>query len=133
LNTANVFLTAWQIGCALAPNPSALIGFRFLAGVGGSACLTIGGGIISDLFAVEQRGMANAMFSIGPLFGPVIGPIIGGFIAQRAGWRWVYWVLLAACGTLTLGNIALNSETNPVVLVRRRTEKLRKELNRTDL
>jgi MFS family permease len=110
-----------------------LIGFRFLAGIGGSACLTVGGGIISDLFPIEQRGTANAMFSIGPLFGPVIGPIIGGFIAQRAGWRWVYWVLVAACGSLTLGNIVLNSETNPVVLARRRTEKLRKELSRPGL
>lgn len=133
LNAANIFLTAWQIGCALAPNVGALIGFRFLAGVGGSACLTIGGGIISDLFPVAERGRANAMFSIGPLFGPVIGPIIGGFISQRAGWRWVYWVLLCACGVTTLGNIALNSETNPVVLLRRKTENLRKELNQPGL
>ncbi|KAL3442846.1 MFS general substrate transporter [Aspergillus insuetus] len=133
LNTANVFLTAWQIGCALTPNVSSLISFRFLAGMGGLACLTVGGGIISDLFPIEQRGTANAMFSIGPLFGPVIGPIIGGFIAQRTGWRWVYEVLVAACGTLSLGNMVLNSEINPVVLARRRTEKLRKELSRPGL
>jgi MFS family permease len=133
LNAANIFLTAWQIGCALTPSVGALIGFRFLAGVGGSACLTIGGGIISDLFPIAQRGRANAVFSIGPLFGPVIGPIIGGFIAERAGWRWVYWVLLCACGVVTLGNIVLNSETNPVVLIRRKTEKLREELSRPEL
>ncbi|PKX91396.1 MFS transporter [Aspergillus novofumigatus IBT 16806] len=126
LNAANIFLTAWQIGCALTPSVGALIGFRFLARVGGSACLTIGGGIISDLFPIAQRRRANAVFSIGPLFGPVIGPIIGGFIAERAGWRWVYWVLLCACGVVTLGNVVLNSETNPVVLIRRKTEKLRR-------
>lgn len=65
--------TVWEIGCALAPNLGALIGFRLLCGIGGSACLTIGGGVISDLFPVEQRGKANAVFSFGPLFGPVIG------------------------------------------------------------
>jgi multidrug resistance protein len=133
LNIANIFFSVWQIGCALAPNINALIAFRFFAGVGGSACLTIGGGIIADLFVIEQRGLATAMFSIGPLFGPVIGPIIGGFIAQRAGWRWVYWVLLCATSTVTIGNIILNSETNHVVLMQRKTAKLRKELDRPEL
>ncbi|RDW71563.1 hypothetical protein BP6252_08126 [Coleophoma cylindrospora] len=133
LNAANIMLTLWEIGCALAPNIGALIGFRLLCGIGGSACLTIGGGVIADLFPVEQRGKANAVFSFGPLFGPVIGPIIGGFISQRAGWRWVYWILLMACGTVTLANIVVNRETNAVVLIRHKTERLRKELGRPTL
>jgi MFS family permease len=73
------------------------------------------------------------MYAIGALFGPVVGPIIGGFIAQRAGWRWVFWVLLCACGTMTMGNIFLNSETNPSVLIHQKTRRLRKELGRPDL
>jgi multidrug resistance protein len=84
---ANAIFCVFQIGCALAPNESSLIVFRFLAGVGGSGCLTIGGGVIADLFRREERGMATALYGAGPLFGPVIGPICGGFIAQRAGWR----------------------------------------------
>jgi multidrug resistance protein len=87
LGSANVFFTVWQIGCALAPNISSLIVFRFFAGIGGSGCLTIGGGVISDLFRREQRGTATALYSLGPLLGPVIGPICGGFLAERAGWR----------------------------------------------
>lgn len=87
LGAANVFFTLWQIGCALSPSIAALIVFRFFAGIGGSGCLTIGGGVISDLFRREQRGMATAIYSLGPLLGPVIGPICGGFLAQRAGWR----------------------------------------------
>ena len=90
LNVANVILTCWQLGCDLAPSRGAIIGFRFLAGLGGSACLAIGGGVIADLFPIQQRGLANAMFTMGPLAGPVVGPIMGGFIARRAGWRWVY-------------------------------------------
>lgn len=39
LGAANVFFCLWQIGCALAPSISALIVFRFFAGIGGAGCL----------------------------------------------------------------------------------------------
>ncbi|KAJ5460296.1 Major facilitator superfamily domaingeneral substrate transporter [Penicillium daleae] len=133
LNISTSFFVLFQIGCALAPNLSALIVFRLLTGIGGSACLTIGGGVVSDLFEPEQRGMAMSIFGAGPLFGPVLGPICGGFIAQRAGWRWVFWVLVIAGGSFTLFVMIFNRETNPVILVRRKTVLLRKELGRSDL
>ena len=117
LNICNSLLTLWQIGCALAPNIGSLIAFRFLAGAGGSACLSIGGGIIADLFTTQQRGLAASAYTFGALFGPIIGPMIGGFIAQRAGWRWAYWVSLCAAGAVTVG----------------KTIRLRKELNRPEL
>ncbi|CZT08235.1 uncharacterized protein RAG0_13395 [Rhynchosporium agropyri] len=87
LTGANACFCIWQIGCALTPNLSSLIVFRFLAGVGGSGCITIGGGVIADLVEPDQRGLASSLDSLGPLFGPVVGPICGGFIAQRIGWR----------------------------------------------
>ncbi|KAF5487525.1 MFS transporter prlG [Colletotrichum siamense] len=133
LNFANLWLAVWQIPCARAGSIGSLIAFRFLAGVGGAASLTLGGGLISDMFLLEQRGTANSIFSVGPLFGPVLGPILGGFISERAGWRWVYWVLLAACITLAVIVFGFSRETNHVVLLRRRTEKLRKVLGRDDL
>jgi MFS family permease len=70
LTGANVFFCVWQIGAALSPNLSALIVFRFLAGVGGSGCLTIGGGVIADLFHPDRRGLASSVYTFGPLFGP---------------------------------------------------------------
>ena len=73
------------------------------------------------------------MFVLGPLFGPVVGPIIGGFIAERAGWRWVYWVLLIACSIFSIGFLIVGKETNAAVLIRSKTAKLRKETGRTDL
>ncbi|KAJ5652797.1 hypothetical protein N7507_010223 [Penicillium longicatenatum] len=127
LNIMDVFFTLWHIGCALSPNIASLIIFRFLAGVGGSACLSVGGGVIADLFPIHQRGKANAMFTFGPLIGPIVGPILGGFISQRAGWRWVYWVLLITCGVMTCVNVVIGQETNPSVLIHRKTMALRKE------
>ncbi|KAF3074155.1 hypothetical protein CFAM422_003804 [Trichoderma lentiforme] len=133
LSIATSFFVLFQIGCALAPNFASIIVFRLLTGIGGSACLTIGGGVVSDLFEPEQRGVAMAIFSAGPLFGPVLGPICGGFIAQGAGWRWVFWVLVIVGGTFTLFVMIFNRETNPVIIIQRKTDRLRKELNRPEL
>lgn len=69
LTAANVFFCFWQIGCALAPNVEALIVFRFFSGVGGSGCLTLGAGLIADIFRPEERGFAMGMWTVGPLFG----------------------------------------------------------------
>jgi multidrug resistance protein len=133
LNVSNVIFCAFTLGCALAPNLSGLIVMRFLAGIGGSACLTIGAGVISDLFPTEQRGKAMAMYTIGILFGPTVGPVIGGFIAQRAGWRWLFWVILITGVIFSTFIAVLYPESNHVVLLDRKTARLRKELNRPEL
>ncbi|KAF5874111.1 putative mfs multidrug transporter protein [Botrytis fragariae] len=133
LTGGNIIFCVWQIGCALAPSLSTLIGFRFMAGLGGSGCLTIGAGMIADLFHADRRGLATSLFSLGPLFGPVIGPIAGGFVAQRIGWRWVFWILFIAGTIITIGIECLNVETNPRLLIKRKVARLSKELNRSDL
>jgi multidrug resistance protein len=133
LSAANFIFCIWQVGCALAPNLGSLIAFRFLSGIGGSGCLTIGGGVIADLFRIEQRGLATSLYSLGPLFGPVIGPITAGFIAQRAGWRWIFWILLISCGLISTLIFIFNSETNPRVLMQRKTAQLQNELSRPEL
>ncbi|KAL4879900.1 major facilitator superfamily domain-containing protein [Aspergillus karnatakaensis] len=133
LSCANWFFVAWQIGCALAPDIASLIVFRFLAGIGGSGCITLGAGVIADLFPITKRGLATSIWSMGPLLGPVVGPIAGGFVGQSLGWRWVYWLLLIAGGVLSFGIECFNKETYAPVLIRWKMAKLAKELGRSDL
>lgn len=133
LTGANIVFCVWNIGCALAPNLGTLIFFRFMAGIGGSGCLTIGGGVIADLFHADRRGLATSIYTLGPLFGPVVGPICGGFIGQRIGWRWVFWILLIASASVTICIECLTRETNPRVLIARKTKRLQTELNRPEL
>jgi hypothetical protein len=45
----------------------------------------------------------------------------------------VFWLLLIAAGIITIGVEILNGETNPKVLIRRKTKALRKSLNRPEL
>ncbi|KAF7760102.1 hypothetical protein Agabi119p4_10778 [Agaricus bisporus var. burnettii] len=91
LQLSNLFYLVWNLACGFAQNKEQLIAFRLLAGIGGSAPLSIGGGVLSDVWRVEQRGRASAIYSLAPLLGPVIGPICGGWIAMRSTWRWVFW------------------------------------------
>ena len=63
----------------------------------------------------------------------VIGPICGGFIGQRIGWRWVFWILLIAASVVTISIEIFNKETNPRVLMQRKVKRLQKDLGRSDL
>lgn len=92
-HTCNVFFVVFNIACAVSNSLESLIGFRLLAGIAGSAPLTIGAGSMADMIRQERRGAAMAIWAMGPLFGPVIGPIAGGYLTQDLGWRWCFWVL----------------------------------------
>jgi multidrug resistance protein len=133
LSASNVFFVMFQLGCALTPNIGALIAFRFLAGLGGSGCLAVGGGVISDLFLPHERGLATSIYAIGPVFGPIIGPVMGGFIAQKIGWRWIYWILFIASSVMTVIIMLVNRETNHSILIKRKTQRLKEKLKKHDL
>ena len=87
LQLANLFYLCFNLGCGFAQTKAQMIAFRFLSGLGGSAPLAIGGGVLSDLFRPEERGRAISIYSLGPLLGPAVGPIAGGFITEKTTWR----------------------------------------------
>jgi MFS family permease len=85
LQLSNMFFLAFNIGCGFAQTKGQLIAFRFMSGLGGSAPLALGGGLLSDCFRPEERGKSMSVYSIAPLLGPAVGPIAGGFIALKVG------------------------------------------------
>jgi multidrug resistance protein len=91
LQCSNLFFLAWNIGCGFAQNKSQLLAFRLLSGIGGSAPLAIGGGVIGDIWRAEERGQALSIYTLAPILGPVLGPVLGSWVAERASWRWVFW------------------------------------------
>ncbi|KAI7786602.1 hypothetical protein LA080_003331 [Diaporthe eres] len=120
LDISTALFAIWELACALSPNITSLLIFRIFSGLGGSACLSIGGGIVSDLFDSNERGVATAVFALGPLLGPVIGPIVGGFLSQEAGWRWVFWLLFILGFLTLLLQIFASRETNLRVIMARK-------------
>ncbi|KAH0489678.1 hypothetical protein TgHK011_010096 [Trichoderma gracile] len=133
LISANVWFCLWLVGCALAPSLNTLIFFRFMAGVGGSGCQTIGGGVIADIFPITERGKAMTIWMLGPIAGPTVSPVIGGFVTETIGWRWVNWLSCIPAAVVVVAMMFLNRETNHRVLIAWKTEKLRKELGIPEL
>jgi multidrug resistance protein len=97
-NVSNVLFLIFTVACAVSSSLPMLIVFRFFAGAVGSTPISIGGGTFGDLFRVEERGAAMSVWAMGPLLGPVVGPVAGGFLAEAAGWRWVFWLITIAVG-----------------------------------
>lgn len=132
-NSTNILYCLCTVGCALAPNLNFLIGFRFLAGCFGAAPMTIGGGTITDITRPEQRGVAMALFSAGPLLGPVVGPIIGGFLTAAKGWRWVFWLLVIMSGFMSAVTLIFLRETYAPTILARKAARLRKSTGNPEL
>lgn len=63
LQLSNLFFFAFNLGCGFAQNKGELIAFRFLSGLGGSAPLALGGGVLSDCYRAEERGRAISIYS----------------------------------------------------------------------
>lgn len=81
--------------CTTAPSIEALIGWRFVAGVGAGAAAVLEMAIVRDLFegaaARAQFSYVNLVMSIAPL----IAPTIGGWVLTIADWRAIYGILAA--------------------------------------
>ena len=131
LQLGNLFFLAWNVGCGFATSKGQLIAFRFLAGLGGSAPLAIGGGVLADCFTADQRGRAISIYSLMPLLGPAIGPVAGGFISENTTWRWCFWsVSLFTVFVQAFGFFNLR-ETWPPKILGDKAAKMRKETNNT--
>ncbi|KAF2481736.1 major facilitator superfamily domain-containing protein [Neohortaea acidophila] len=127
LQLANVFFIIFNLVCGFAQTIPEILVFRFLAGLGGSAPLGVGGGVLADLFPPEQRGKAIAIYSVAPLLGPALGPVVGGFIAEYSTWRWAFWAVSITCVPIQISGLFFLQETWAPKLLAKKVKKLRKE------
>jgi len=128
-----LFYVVWNLACGFAQNKSQLMAFRFMSGMGGSAPLAIGGGVLSDCFFAEQRGRAISIYSLAPLLGPGIGPIAGGFIAQETTWRWCFYSTSIFTAVVQFFGVFLLRETYAPKLLAWKRDRLIRETGNTQL
>lgn len=124
LQGGNIFFLAFNISCGFAQTKEQLIAFRFLSGLGGSAPLSVGGGVLGDLWRSHERGRAMAIYSLCPVLGPSLGPLAGGFIAENSTWRWAFWATSIADGVILVASMILLQETFGLVLLKKKAKQL---------
>lgn len=133
LDISIVLLFFFNLACGLSRTTTQMCIFRFLAGFSGAAPLSIGAGVLGDLFDDNSRGTAMAFYSLGPTLGPTVAPIMSGFIVENLGWRWVFWILCILNGTAAVCGIIFYRETYSPVLLKQKAKRLRKESGNPDL
>lgn len=147
LQLSNLWYLAWNIGCGFAQSESQLLAFRFLAGIGGSAVLSvkltfvelkvfdmnsplrIGGGFVGDCWVPEERGQPIAIVALAPLLGPVVGPITNAWIAELSTWRWVFWSTSIVDVVIHIVGFFILQETYEPVLLERKAERIRRSMD----
>ncbi|GAA5870597.1 hypothetical protein JCM8547_002057 [Rhodosporidiobolus lusitaniae] len=131
LQYSGVFYAIFNLVCAFATTRGQFIAFRFLAGLGGGAPLSIGAGVLADLWRPEERGKSSALYSLGPLLGPAMGPIFGGWIAEKVpndGYKIVFYATTGFSALVQFIGLFYLKETYGPVLLHRQAQQLKKEM-----
>ena len=92
--------------CGLSQSLVEIVVFRLMQGLFGAALVPLSQGILLDVYTVEERGSAMALFGVSVMVGPVLGPVIGGWLTENVSWRWVFYINVPI-GALALVGISL--------------------------
>lgn len=68
LQSAYMFFLVFCLACGFAQTKGQFFAFRLISGLGGSAPLAIGPGVLADLWPPEQRGKAIGFYTFGKEF-----------------------------------------------------------------
>jgi EmrB/QacA subfamily drug resistance transporter len=87
-----VLFTVASLACGLAPNPTLLIVFRAVQGIGAALLMPQTMAIIIGTFPADRRGTALGIWGAVAGLATVAGPTLGGVLVTYASWRWIFIV-----------------------------------------
>ncbi|KAF8126630.1 MFS general substrate transporter [Boletus edulis] len=76
--------------CGFSSNMEILILARFLSGMGGGGIMTTSTIVISDMYSLRSRGLAQGFSALFNGLGMGLGGPIGGLVSDWFGWRWAF-------------------------------------------
>ncbi|WWD20497.1 hypothetical protein CI109_104973 [Kwoniella shandongensis] len=130
-----VYLVSWtiftlfQIPLALAKNLATVLVCRFFQGLAGSTPLANTGGVVHDLFGIDEGGLAVGIYALSSADGPPLGNVLSGFLAQVQGWRWLFWAYLIIFGSFINVIFFCMPETRDTIILSKKTAHLRHHTN----
>jgi MFS transporter, DHA2 family, multidrug resistance protein len=105
--TSVIGFTAASVLCGMAQSLGQIVAFRIVQGMFGAALVPLSQAVLFDIYPVNQRGSAMAIWGMGVMVGPILGPTLGGWLTENYDWRWVFYInvpfgILAAIGIMAL-------------------------------
>jgi EmrB/QacA subfamily drug resistance transporter len=110
-----VFIVA-SAACGLAQNPTQLIIFRIVQGLGGAMLTPQTLSVITMIFPAEKRGAAFGVWGAVAGVSTVAGPTLGGWLVTDYSWRWIFFVnvpvgiIALVMAFIVMPNIQLNRQ-----------------------
>ncbi|MBS0644161.1 MAG: DHA2 family efflux MFS transporter permease subunit [Acetobacteraceae bacterium] len=105
--------TVTSMLCGAAQSLDQIVVFRILQGVFGAALVPLSQATMMDIYPMEKRGQAMAIWGVGVMVGPILGPTLGGYLTEMYNWRWVFYINLPFGILATLGLIICMPRSHP--------------------
>jgi EmrB/QacA subfamily drug resistance transporter len=109
-----VIFTLASIACGFAQNPTQLIIFRVVQGIGGALLTPQTLSVLTMIFPPDKRGAAFGIWGATAGIATVAGPVVGGWLVTDFGWRWIFFVnvpvgiVALVGGAIVMPNLKLN-------------------------
>ena len=78
--------------CGVAPSVWWLVAFRALQAGGAAMLMANSAAILTNAFPANQRGQALGLTGTAVSIGLMLGPSLGGYISDRFGWPWIFYI-----------------------------------------
>jgi DHA2 family multidrug resistance protein len=111
--TCLVGFTITSMMCGAAQSLPQMVLFRILQGVFGAALVPLSQATMMDIYPIEQRGQAMAIWGVGVMIGPILGPTLGGYLTEMYNWRFVFYINLPFGVLATIGLLVFMPRSHP--------------------
>ncbi|KAF8200056.1 major facilitator superfamily domain-containing protein, partial [Mycena galopus ATCC 62051] len=112
-----LLLSVSCVGLALTPTSDywLLLLLRCFQAAGSASTVAILFGVVGDISTRADRGGFIGLASVGAMIGPAVGPVIGGVLADKLGWRSIFWFLCIASAVWMVVMLLFLPETLRVI------------------
>ncbi|PQE32818.1 mfs multidrug transporter protein [Rutstroemia sp. NJR-2017a WRK4] len=100
---ALLLFSVGTIIASVAKDVALLLVGRCIQGIGGGGLVGLTYVLLADMVTLRERGKWMSIISLQWAIGSVIGPVIGGAFAEKATWRWIFWLNIPFCVISAVG------------------------------
>ncbi|KFY40505.1 hypothetical protein V494_03455 [Pseudogymnoascus sp. VKM F-4513 (FW-928)] len=100
-----------NIGCAKSPDYNSMSVCRAIVAFFISPPAAIGSAVVTETFFKKERARYMGIWTLLVTIGVPLSPFIFGFVAERVGYRWIYWILAIVNGVQFILYLFLGPET----------------------